>query len=57
MCQSASAPEEKIGLYLAKGAKEVWLCSENGDVEFHSYEGRIPHSRLVPDMPTQVLCK
>lgn len=40
-----------------QGGKEVWLCSEEGDVEFHSYEGPIPQSRLVPDMPAQILHK
>lgn len=54
---SRAALEEKIGLYLAKGAKEVWLCNEDGQIEFHSYEGRIPQSRLVPDMPSQILRK
>ncbi len=49
--------EEKIDLYLAKGAKEVWICTEDGSVEFHSYEGRLPRSRLAPDMPCQVLQK
>lgn len=54
---SRPALEEKIGLYLARGAKEVWLCDEEGQIEFHSYEGRIPQSRIVPDMPPRIVRK
>jgi Uma2 family endonuclease len=32
--------EEKIDLYLAKGAREVWIVHEEGYTEFCSYEGR-----------------
>jgi Uma2 family endonuclease len=36
--------EEKIQLYLAKGAIEVWIVDENGTMSFYSYEGQIPNS-------------
>jgi hypothetical protein len=31
--------EEKITLYLAKGAKEVWVCNEPGKLAYYSYHG------------------
>jgi len=39
--------EEKIELYLAKGAKEVWIVYEKGDTEFYTYEGRIENSAEI----------
>lgn len=38
--------KEKISLYLAKGAKEVWICNEKGKVKFHGYEGEKANSEL-----------
>jgi Uma2 family endonuclease len=46
--------EEKITLYLAKGAKEVWLCDLDGAVTFFSHEGQIEPSRLAPDFPARL---
>jgi Uma2 family endonuclease len=46
--------EEKITLYLAKGAREVWLCDLDGNVTFFSHEGEIEHSRLAPDFPARL---
>lgn len=46
--------EEKITLYLAKGAKEVWLCDLEGNVQFFSHEGAIERSRLAPEFPSQL---
>ncbi len=39
--------EEKIQLYLSKGAHEVWLVYDNGPTEYYSYEGRIGKSRIL----------
>jgi hypothetical protein len=39
--------EEKIELYLAKGAREVWIVPEKGDTEFYSYEGRMEKSSEI----------
>ncbi|XCN72139.1 MAG: Uma2 family endonuclease [Candidatus Electrothrix aestuarii] len=41
--------EEKIELYLAKGAKEVWIVREKGGTEFYTYEGKIEKSLEMPD--------
>jgi Uma2 family endonuclease len=43
--------EEKITLYLAKGAEEVWICDLDGQITVHSHEGALDASRLAPDAP------
>ena len=45
---------EKIDLYLAKGAREVWVCGEQGTLEFHAYRGQLEQSRLFPGMPMNI---
>ena len=46
--------EEKKDLYLAKGAREVWVCDEEGQLTFFDVSGRIDHSGVFPDFPTEV---
>ncbi len=46
--------EEKITLYLAKGAREVWLCDLGGTLTFFSHEGLLERSRLAPDVPSHL---
>lgn len=46
--------DEKITLYLAKGAREVWLCDEKGHVTFHDHSGRLKKSKLVAKFPAKV---
>ena len=41
--------EQKIELYLAKGAQEVWVCAEDGKVRCYEHRGRVEHSRLLGD--------
>ena len=36
---------EKIELYLAKGAHEVWIVSEDGSTRYYTHEGEIEASR------------
>jgi Uma2 family endonuclease len=45
---------EKIELYLAKGALEVWICDSEGLVRFFCHEGEIAESRLVPRFSTNI---
>ena len=33
--------DEKIELYLAKGAHEVWIVNEDGKTDYYTYEGKI----------------
>jgi Uma2 family endonuclease len=44
----------KSTLYFAAGAQEVWLCDNNGTMEFYTPAGQIEHSQLVPDFPLKV---
>ena len=44
----------KKNLYLAKGAKEFWICGEDGGMEFHGRDGAISASALCPDFPKNV---
>lgn len=39
--------DEKIELYLSKGAHEVWIVSEDGKIKFYSYEGEIEDSNEI----------
>lgn len=48
---SAIEIEEKISLYLAAGAHEVWVCAETGEMTFHTRDGEIRSSRLVKKFP------
>jgi Uma2 family endonuclease len=42
--------EEKRELYFARGAQEVWLCDEQGQLSFYDCVGQIPASRLFPEL-------
>lgn len=48
--------QEKIGLYFDAGAKEVWLCSESGEMNFHLSPGAraVRSSKLCPQFPRLV---
>ncbi len=39
--------EEKIRLYLEKGALEVWIVSEHGKINFFTHIGEIKNSKLA----------
>lgn len=52
---SGSEILEKIDLYLAKGAKEVWVCDDEGNIKFYSHEGRINRSEIISQFPSNVL--
>lgn len=53
---SNSIPEldEKRQLYFEAGAKEVWVCRDNGRMEFYAPAGQLPKSSLVPNFPDQI---
>ncbi len=46
--------EEKIMLYLAKGAKEVWICDLDGHLSFYGNEGERAASVLAPGFPKRI---
>jgi len=45
---------EKRQLYFEAGAKEVWLCNEQGEMQFFNAQQALSHSLLVPDFPEKV---
>ncbi len=45
---------EKRALYFEVGAKEVWLCSEQGEMQFFNSQHELVHSELVPKFPLKV---
>ena len=39
--------EEKIRLYLEKGAQEVWIVDELGKANFYTHTGKIKKSKIA----------
>jgi Uma2 family endonuclease len=39
--------QEKINLYLAKGAHEVWLVDQEGAITYFSHEGEVDKSKAI----------
>jgi Uma2 family endonuclease len=44
---SRAEMEDKIQLYLAKGAIEVWIVEETGVISYFSHEGSMPESKEI----------
>lgn len=53
---SKSEMDEKIRLYLEKGALEVWIVDEYGKAAFYSHTGKIKKSKIAADfnLPTNL---
>lgn len=45
---------EKRLLYFEKGAKEVWICEETGDMLFYRADGKLSNSVYCPSFPQSV---
>ncbi len=45
---------EKRGLYFAAGAKEVWECDQNGNMQFFNADGLLEQSELVTEFPKAI---
>ena len=45
---------EKRSLYFARGARECWLCDEDGNLSFFSQQGKMDSSRRFPAMPARI---
>jgi len=41
-------------LYFQAGVEEVWLCHENGEIEFYTPTEKLLKSKRVPDFPEYV---
>jgi hypothetical protein len=44
----------KTLLYRAAGAKEVWVCDEDGDLHFFDGSGEAVESAIVGKMPKHI---
>lgn len=51
---SSEEMELKLRLYFEAGAREVWVCDEDGRMAFHEPNGVLAASSLVPDFPSKV---
>jgi Uma2 family endonuclease len=51
---TSSEIEEKKQLYFEAGAKEVWLCAEDGTMRFFLPGSLAPASLLCPDFPVRI---
>lgn len=45
---------DKRSLYFEKGAKEVWICEETGEMIFYQASGRLAESVGCPEFPKKV---
>lgn len=45
---------DKRSLYFAGGARECWLCDEDGNVSFFSRQGKMDRSQLFPAMAARI---
>jgi hypothetical protein len=46
--------EFKKQLYLRAGAKEYWVCDEEGKIRYFNVTGELGKTVLCPDFPPQV---
>lgn len=51
---SSKEMDEKIALYLQTGAKEVWLCDEQGQIAFFAQDGQQAQSAILPQFPVTI---
>ncbi len=51
---SAAELEEKRLLYFEKGAKEFWLCDEDGHMRFFNPQGELERSELFGEFPGHI---
>ena len=46
--------QEKRDLYFAAGAKEVWICGEDGNICFYNQDRQLAHSQIVSKFPAKI---
>ena len=51
---TAEELQAKCGFYLGAGAKECWICKDNGQMEFLDATGQLSLSKLCPSFPLQL---
>jgi len=45
---------EKKELYFARGAREFWVCDEDGAIRFYNYRAQISSSEIIPQFPNRI---
>lgn len=45
---------EKRRLYFTGGAEKVWICDQNGDMQFFCAAEEIAHAKRVPEFPKHI---
>ena len=45
---------DKRSVYFARGARECWLCDEDGNLSFFSRRGKMNRSQLFPAMAVRI---
>ena len=45
---------DKRRVYFARGARECWLCDEDGNMSFFSRQGKMDRSQLFPAMAARI---
>ncbi|MCP4108533.1 MAG: Uma2 family endonuclease [Desulfobacteraceae bacterium] len=45
---------DKKRLYFEKGAEEVWICDEQGNMSFYVKRRKLGRSSLVPEFPKKI---
>jgi Uma2 family endonuclease len=54
MSNSDIEMKEKRKLYFERGAKEVWICDEYGNISFYNPKRKISKSAMFPDFPKKI---
>src|SRR5271165_5760745 len=49
--------DQKRALYFTAGAREVWICDQDGHVRFSAPEGEMECSVLCPEFPPSEICR
>ncbi|MBK1647341.1 hypothetical protein [Rhabdochromatium marinum] len=45
---------QNLPFTIAAGVREVWICSESGEMEFFQTDGQAQASELVPGFPHRI---
>ncbi len=54
MSNSDDEMKEKRKLYFERGAKEVWICDEYGNVVFYNSKRKLKKSKMFSEFPNKV---
>ena len=55
MSNTRKEMKDKRQLYFEKGASEVWICNEYGELRFFDDSGEIEQSKMFSDFPKQIV--